>query len=80
MAIAIPNLDLFISLVGALSLSMLGITFPAFLECIVKWNKTSGAAKAFMIFKNVIIALIGVAGFIIGTSLSIKDIIKEYID
>lgn len=80
MAVAIPNLDLFISLVGALALSTLGILFPAFFETVAKWNKVSGGAKAFMIFKNILIGILGVAGFFVGTSLSIKDIIKTYLD
>lgn len=80
MAVAIPNLGLFISFVGALALSTLGILFPALLECIYKWNRTSGFEKSFMIFKNILIGIIGMAGFIIGTSLSLKDIIKTYID
>lgn len=80
MAVAIPRLDLFISLVGALALSTLGILFPALLETVFKWEKVHGAAKVWMIFKNTIIGLIGVAGFLVGTSISIKDIIKTYID
>lgn len=79
LAVAIPNLSLFISLIGALSLSTLGILFPPFLECVYKWNRTSGSTKAFMIFRNIIICLIGLAGFVIGTTLSVKDIIKTYI-
>lgn len=80
LAILVPNLDLIINLVGALTLSTSGILFPAFLECIGKWRLTSGHAKAIMVAKNVIIGLIGLAGFVIGTTLSMKDIIKTYLD
>lgn len=79
LAVAIPNLSLFISLIGALSLSTLGILFPPFLECVYKWNRTSGSTKAFMIFRNIVICVIGLAGFVIGTTLSLKDIIKTYL-
>lgn len=79
MAVAIPNLELFISLVGALSLSTVGILIPPFLDCVTRWRTTHGYAKAFMIFKNLLIGLIGLAGFVIGTTLSIKDIVKTYL-
>lgn len=80
MAVAIPNLELFISLFGALIISTLGILFPPFLECIYKWERTSGFEKAFIMFKNSILGIIGLVGFIIGTILSVKDIIKTYTD
>lgn len=80
MAVVIPNLELFISLVGTLALSTLGILFPPFLECAFKWNRTSGYEKGLMIAKNIFIGIIGLAGFVIGTTLSIKDIIETYID
>ncbi|XP_055311595.1 proton-coupled amino acid transporter-like protein CG1139 [Sitodiplosis mosellana] len=79
LAVAIPNLGLFISLIGALSLSTLGILFPPFLECAYKWNRTSGYSKSFMIFRNILICVIGLAGFVIGTTLSLKDIINTYL-
>lgn len=80
LAVLVPNLDLFISLVGALALSTLGVLFPAILETLFKWNRTSGRRKTFMICKNFFICIIGLAGFIIGTTLSLKDIIKTYTD
>lgn len=76
MAVLIPKLEQFISLVGALSLSTLGLLFPAILQTAARWNLVTGYAKAFMIFKNTVIGLIGLAGFIIGTTVSIKNIIS----
>lgn len=78
MAVLIPDLEMFISLIGALALSTLGIAFPALLDTCVNWHTTTGFAKAFMLIKNIVISLIGVAGFIIGTTMSLSDIIKEY--
>lgn len=78
MAVLIPNLEMFISLIGALALSTLGILFPALLDTCANWYNKTGYAKAFMIIKNVLIGIVGLAGFIIGTSLSLRDIIKEY--
>lgn len=74
LAIVIPNLDIFISFIGALTLSMLGILFPALLDSCARWYTTSGWAKAWMLFRNFLIGCIGLAGFVVGTSLSIQDI------
>ncbi|XP_031630120.1 proton-coupled amino acid transporter-like protein CG1139 [Contarinia nasturtii] len=80
MAVAIPDLDLFISLIGALSLATLGILFPPFLETVAKWNRVSGFTKALMISKNLLFGVIGLAGFFIGSSISMKDIINRYLE
>lgn len=37
-AVVVPELDLFISLVGALCLSTVGIAFPAMITMLVKWK------------------------------------------
>lgn len=79
LAVAIPKLDLFISLFGALCLSALGLAFPALIETCIYYDQKSGAAKQFMIIKNVIIALFGVAGFIIGTYTSLSAIVGEFL-
>lgn len=80
MAVAIPNLDLFISLFGALCLSSLGLAFPALIETCIYHNKKRGVAKAVMIIKNIIIGLFGLAGFIIGTSTSVTAIVRTFTD
>lgn len=80
LAVLIPDLEKFISLVGALSLSTLGLLFPALLQTTARWNTTTGFAKAFMIFKNSLIGIVGLAGFIIGTTISIKNIINPHED
>ncbi|KAG4067452.1 hypothetical protein HA402_009689 [Bradysia odoriphaga] len=79
-AVAIPNLDLFISLLGALTLSMLGLTMPAIFDCLTQWHHTSGLARFILILKNATISIIGLAGLIIGTSISMQDIIKTYFE
>lgn len=78
MAMAIPDLDLFVSLIGALSLATLGVMFPPMLEIVAKWNHVSSRVKAILIFKTASIGLVGLAGFVIGTSISLKDIIVKY--
>lgn len=80
LAVAIPNLELFISLFGALCLSALGLAFPALIELFTWWKHVSGMRKAVMLLLNSIIILVGVAGLIIGTYTSLAEIIKTFIE
>lgn len=66
LAVAIPNLELFISLFGALCLSALGLAFPAIIQTCVFWNSTSGLEKSFMISKNAIIIVAALVGLVSG--------------
>lgn len=77
---AIPNLELFISLFGALCLSALGLAFPALIELFTHWKYASGFRKARMLVLNSIIVLVGVAGLIIGTYTSLAEIIKTFFE
>lgn len=79
LAVAIPNLELFISLFGALCLSALGLAFPALIEYCTFAKQTTGWRKIILIFKNVVIALIGAAGLIIGTYTSLEEIVRKII-
>lgn len=76
MAEAIPQLGLFISLVGAVSSTALALVFPPIIEMIVCWNSTS--FSYFTITKDVMIVLIGVLGFATGTYESVTSIIKSF--
>lgn len=77
LAVAIPNLELFISLFGALCLSALGLAFPALIDYCTFAKQTKGLSKVILVVKNVLIALIGVAGLIIGTYTSLEEIVKK---
>ena len=76
LAAVIPHLDLMISLVGALASSTLAIIFPPILEIIVFWPDM-GRCK-WLLPKNIIICLIGIIGFITGTTTAIIEIIKAF--
>ncbi|KAG5682003.1 hypothetical protein PVAND_011399 [Polypedilum vanderplanki] len=78
LAVAIPNLELFISLFGALCLSALGLAFPALIETCVYWNTTHGFQKAIMITKNTIIIILSLVGLLSGTFTSLKEIIHTF--
>ncbi|XP_031641031.1 proton-coupled amino acid transporter-like protein CG1139 [Contarinia nasturtii] len=78
LAVAIPNLELFISLFGAFCLSALGLAFPAMIEYCTFHKEKSGLSKAIMVLKNLVIVAIGLAGLTIGTYTSLKEIIHTF--
>lgn len=75
MAILIPQLNLFISLVGAFSGSYLALILPPVLEIITFWDE--GISKV-VIAKDIVIAAIGFVGFVTGTYTSILQIVSTF--
>ncbi|KAJ6644044.1 Proton-coupled amino acid transporter-like protein [Pseudolycoriella hygida] len=67
LAVAIPNLELFISLFGALCLSALGLVFPALIQLFTYWKQINGLTKVTMVLKNSIIIIVGLVGLVVGT-------------
>lgn len=80
MAVAIPNLELFISLFGALCLSALGIAFPALIQTCTYWHQRHGWDKTWMIVKNVVIGVIAIVGLVVGTTTSLKEIVHTFFE
>lgn len=75
MAIAIPNLGPFISLVGALCLSTLGLMFPSIIELVTVWEQENGLGRFYWrLWKNIFIISFGVLGLLTGTYTSIGEI------
>ncbi|XP_008205769.1 proton-coupled amino acid transporter-like protein pathetic isoform X2 [Nasonia vitripennis] len=75
MAIAIPNLSPFISLVGALCLSTLGLMFPSIIELVTVWEQENGLGRCYWrLWKNILIIAFGVLGLLTGTYTSIGEI------
>lgn len=76
-AIAIPNLGPFISLVGAVCLSTLGLMFPSVIELVTVWEQENGLGKwNWRLWKNIAIISFGVLGFLTGTYVSIQEILE----
>lgn len=73
-----PELDLFISLFGALCLSALGLAFPAIIQTCTYWYYVSRSERIRMIIKNAIVVLFGVLGLIVGTWTSLEGIIEKF--
>lgn len=78
LAITIPYLDLFISLVGALNISMLGVAFPAIFDSSLQWYHLKGFKKVFVLTKNFLIFLLALFAFVIGTVTSLKEIVAKF--
>jgi amino acid permease len=74
LAVSIPRIDLFISLVGAVASSTLAIILPPILDLIVFWPQTN--YSTLRLIKNILIILFGVYIFGAGTFVSFKDIIN----
>lgn len=76
-AIIVPNLGPFISLIGAVTLSTLGIIFPAIIETITYWNDPGLGCLYWRLIKNTFLVIFGVVGFITGSYVSIVEIIAS---
>lgn len=77
LAVAIPRLGLFISLFGALCLSVLGLAFPALMEICVLYPDKWGTWN-YILWKDIFLIIFGVAGLVIGTFTSVRDIIISF--
>ncbi|XP_049829768.1 proton-coupled amino acid transporter-like protein CG1139 [Schistocerca gregaria] len=79
LAVAVPNLELFISLFGALCLSAIGIAFPAIIYCLCVWNNETTRFKfVLLILRTGFIVLFAVVGFAVGTYTSLSNIVIEF--
>lgn len=74
-AAAIPFIGLFISLVGALCISVLGIMCPALMEICVLYKDN---LSVLTVIKNLFFIVVGIVGLVVGTYTSVRDIIAEY--
>lgn len=76
-ALLVPELEPFISLVGAIFFSVLGISIPAVVETVSCWERHLGMFK-WRLWKNSLIILFSLLALIFGTWVSILDIVELY--
>lgn len=76
-ALLVPELEPFISLVGSIFFSILGITIPAVVETISCWDGHLGRGK-WRFWKNTTLVIFSLLALIFGSWISISDIIKLY--
>ncbi|XP_050432497.1 proton-coupled amino acid transporter-like protein CG1139 isoform X1 [Adelges cooleyi] len=80
LAVAIPNLEHLISLIGAFCLSTVGIALPAiinFLTFVDIYREEGYLRLGLFVLRNLLIVAIAVFAFVIGVSTSITDIINH---
>ncbi|EDV93974.1 GH23642 [Drosophila grimshawi] len=75
LAAVIPNLGIIISLVGAVSSSALALIAPPIIEMITFYNMGYGRYN-WMLWKDFLIMIFGLCGFIFGTWASLAQIVK----
>ncbi|XP_051870776.1 proton-coupled amino acid transporter 1 [Pristis pectinata] len=74
LAILIPRLEIVISLVGSVSSSTLALIIPPLLEII---TFQSGGIHWWIITKNILISVVGLLGFLMGTYVSIEQLLFQ---
>ena len=77
MALLVPNLNLFISLIGAFCSTSLAFVFPVFVDFAIRAQTPKGL-NTWVYLKNILILIIAILGIITGTYQSILEIIKEF--
>ncbi|XP_048511138.1 proton-coupled amino acid transporter-like protein pathetic isoform X2 [Athalia rosae] len=77
LAIAVPDLEPFISLIGAVFFSILGIAIPAIVETISCWDRHLGVFK-WRLWKNGFLVVVALLALVFGSWISILEIIKLY--
>ncbi|KAK3577264.1 hypothetical protein CHS0354_030549 [Potamilus streckersoni] len=76
-ALLVPHIDLLISLIGAFAGASLALILPPIIE-IATYSGQSETISKWIIFKNIIIMLLGFLGFLTGTYSSIRDIASTF--
>jgi len=79
LAVAVPTISPFISLIGALCFSILGLVVPAFIEVITFWDHGLGPYR-WRLWKNIFVGTFGLMALAFGTYTSIREIAKLYTD
>ncbi|XP_054269461.1 proton-coupled amino acid transporter-like protein pathetic [Macrosteles quadrilineatus] len=78
-AIALPDLEPFISLVGAICFSILGLLCPAVIEIATFWEEPEyWGFLRWRLLKNYLLCLLSVFALVSGTYASVRQIIDSY--
>lgn len=76
LAIAVPTIGPFMGVIGVFCFSILGLIAPAFIEIITYWNIGFGSYN-YLVWKNIIVVILGVFALVFGTKDAIIDIIDQ---
>lgn len=75
LAVAVPNIGPFISLIGAFCFSILGLLMPALIEIVTYWDTGFGPGN-WVAVKNVIICIISIMALLFGSRSAIMKIVN----
>lgn len=75
-SMAVPKLEPFIGLVGAIFFSILGLFVPSVVQSVFQWPYTG--RFHWSLIKNVVLGSASILALVAGSWVSIEDIIKEY--
>lgn len=75
-SMAVPKLEPFIGLVGAIFFSILGLFVPTFVQSVFMWPDTG--RFHWNLIKNVLLSTAGFLALVTGTWVSVQDIYREY--
>lgn len=78
LAIAVPDLEPFISLVGAVFFGSLGLFVPAFIEIVFLQSNGDFGRLRWKLWKNLLLMLFALVAMFAGAFVSIREIIKNY--
>ena len=76
LAATVPWLDLVVSLLGSIKMSTLSIMVPALIDTATNWDDL-GKYK-WKLWKNLFIFIFGLGGMILGTYVSMSNIIENF--
>ncbi|XP_024936613.1 proton-coupled amino acid transporter-like protein pathetic isoform X2 [Cephus cinctus] len=76
-AVAVPTIEPFISLIGAFCFSILGLLVPVLIETVTYWDVGFGPGN-WVAIKNIIICIVGLLALTFGSRSAMIDIVKLY--
>ncbi|CAG9134605.1 unnamed protein product [Plutella xylostella] len=77
LAAAFPDLELFISLCGAIFLSTLGLLTPAVVDSVHRWERGLGRFY-WILWKNILVGVLSLTALFAGSYVSIRGIVDRF--
>jgi len=78
LAATIPWMDLLVALISCLTISTLSVMVPALIDTALYWRTDFGTKFKLRLFKNCFLLMIGFLSLVVGTYISLCDIIKKF--
>jgi len=78
LAATIPWMDLLVALISCLTISTLSVIVPALIDTALYWRTDFGTKFKLRLFKNCLLLMIGFLSLVVGTYISLCDIIKKF--